>query len=616
MPPRRTRNINDVYERIMARMEERLDQFVDQFSNLMNDMMNLRRCGDHNGRRSEDEELGNPFFEGDCSSSNEWGDHGVAGDDYKGAPVFDDDCEEAPIFDDDQFEEESMPVYDTDIEDVIGEEEENMEDVVVVANDLCSSMIQTTLSVDFSKTINSNPHELIWSQKDPIVLSVSFHYITLIFVIPLGSCLVEYLATFYRIKARRGVAFGWWIPRRNSDDDVPNFEAMITAAVANALPNLTAALRTQITNDIRNGVGSSGGGGGDAIPHGIHIAAAAHNIKLLHESGNSNKRDRDGNRIQNRGQGHQVIAYASRQLKPYEVNYPTHDLELAAVVFALKIWRHYLYGEACDIFTDHKSLKYIFTQRELNMRQRRWLELLKDYDTNIQYHPGKANVILVAIGESEDRGLTSATDQRSSTGHVVVCVHNDQRASGLLQPLEILCGHENEISMDFVTGLPTTSEKNDAILDPKFTSRFWKGLQKAWGTRLKFSTSFHPQTDGQSERTIQTLEDMLRACALEWTGFAIQRLSVWMLNVFGSKGKLSLDSSVRLRFWNVLERFRIAMALPPQVIATFTMSFMISLLEGIPLSIIACRILSFDQISALYVLSVEPEYILDRTRGV
>nr|GFC77582.1 retrotransposon protein, putative, Ty3-gypsy subclass [Tanacetum cinerariifolium] len=88
-----------------------------------------------------------------------------------------------------------------------------------------------------------------------------------------------------------------------------------------------------------------------------------------------------------------VIACASRQLKPYEVNYPTHDLELAAVVFALKIWRHYLYGESCDIFTDHKSLKYIFTQRELNMRQRRWLELLKDYDTNIQYHPGKANVV-------------------------------------------------------------------------------------------------------------------------------------------------------------------------------------------------------------------------------
>ncbi|GJW36829.1 retrotransposon protein, putative, ty3-gypsy subclass [Tanacetum coccineum] len=92
-----------------------------------------------------------------------------------------------------------------------------------------------------------------------------------------------------------------------------------------------------------------------------------------------------------------VIAYASRQLKPYEVNYPTHDLELAAVVLALKIWRHYLYGETCDIFTDHKSLKYIFTQKELNMRQRRWLELLKDYDANIEYHPGKANVVADAL---------------------------------------------------------------------------------------------------------------------------------------------------------------------------------------------------------------------------
>nr|GFC72353.1 retrotransposon protein, putative, Ty3-gypsy subclass [Tanacetum cinerariifolium] len=88
---------------------------------------------------------------------------------------------------------------------------------------------------------------------------------------------------------------------------------------------------------------------------------------------------------------------ASRQLKPYEVNYPTHNLELAAVVFALKIWRHYLYGESCDVFTDHKSLKYIFTQQDLNMRQRSWLELLKDYDTNIQYHPGKANVVADAL---------------------------------------------------------------------------------------------------------------------------------------------------------------------------------------------------------------------------
>ncbi|WVZ84781.1 hypothetical protein U9M48_031771 [Paspalum notatum var. saurae] len=85
-----------------------------------------------------------------------------------------------------------------------------------------------------------------------------------------------------------------------------------------------------------------------------------------------------------------VIAYASRQLRKHEVNYPTHDLELAAV-------RHYLFGNRCEIYTDHKSLKYIFTQNELNMRQRRWLELIKDYDLEIHYHPGKANVVADAL---------------------------------------------------------------------------------------------------------------------------------------------------------------------------------------------------------------------------
>ena len=83
--------------------------------------------------------------------------------------------------------------------------------------------------------------------------------------------------------------------------------------------------------------------------------------------------------------------------RPYEISYPTHDLELAAVVFALKIWRHYLYGETFQIFTDHKSLKYLLSQKELNMRQRRWLELLKDYDCTIEYHPGKANVVVDAL---------------------------------------------------------------------------------------------------------------------------------------------------------------------------------------------------------------------------
>jgi ribonuclease HI len=96
-------------------------------------------------------------------------------------------------------------------------------------------------------------------------------------------------------------------------------------------------------------------------------------------------------------QGGKVVAYASRQLRKHEENYPTHDLELAAVIHALKIWRHYLMGNKCDIYTDHKSLKYIFTQSELNLRQRRWLELIKDYDLNIHYHPGKANVVANAL---------------------------------------------------------------------------------------------------------------------------------------------------------------------------------------------------------------------------
>ncbi|WVZ98195.1 hypothetical protein U9M48_043664 [Paspalum notatum var. saurae] len=92
-----------------------------------------------------------------------------------------------------------------------------------------------------------------------------------------------------------------------------------------------------------------------------------------------------------------VIAYASCQLRKHEVNYPTHDLELLAVVYALKKWRHYLLGNTCHIYTDHKSLKYIFTQAELNMRQRRWLELIKDYDLEVHYHPGKSNVVVDAL---------------------------------------------------------------------------------------------------------------------------------------------------------------------------------------------------------------------------
>ena len=96
-------------------------------------------------------------------------------------------------------------------------------------------------------------------------------------------------------------------------------------------------------------------------------------------------------------QSGRVVAYGSRQLKNHEQNYPMHEMELATVVFALKIWRHYLYGKQFEIYSDHKSLKYIFTQRDLNMRQRRWMEFLEDYDFIFHYHPGKANVVADAL---------------------------------------------------------------------------------------------------------------------------------------------------------------------------------------------------------------------------
>uniref|UniRef100_A0A2N9FE66 Reverse transcriptase n=1 Tax=Fagus sylvatica TaxID=28930 RepID=A0A2N9FE66_FAGSY len=312
-------------------------------------------------------------------------------------------------------------------------------------------------------------------------------------------------------------------------------------------------------------------------------------------------------------QNGKVVAYASRQLKTYEQNYPTHGLELAVVIFALKIWRHYLYGESFEIYTDHKSLKYLFSQKELNMRQRRWLDLLKDYDYTIQYHPGKANVAADALSRKSARFMAHlrAKEWRllkelrdlnvelslNSSGVLIanmrvepiikkkifeaqqidpqilhcmeeakkglqsefkvnkdgilrfrgrICVPNDpkqvkaehQKPAGTLQPLPIPEWKWEHITMDFVSGLPRTSRKHDAVWvvvdkltksshfqpirmnksleslaqlyireivrlhgvpvsivldkDPRFTTQFWKSLQDALGTKLDLNTAFHP----------------------------------------------------------------------------------------------------------------------------
>nr|GEZ72744.1 retrotransposon protein, putative, Ty3-gypsy subclass [Tanacetum cinerariifolium] len=116
-------------------------------------------------------------------------------------------------------------------------------------------------------------------------------------------------------------------------------------------------------------------------------------------------------------QREKVIAYASRQLRNNEENYTTHDLELGAVVFSLRMWRHYLYGTKCTIFTDHKILQYILDQKELNMRQRRWVELLSDYDCEIRYHPGKANVVADALSRKDKEPICVRA--------LVVTVHNN-----------------------------------------------------------------------------------------------------------------------------------------------------------------------------------------------
>ncbi|GKC33456.1 putative reverse transcriptase domain-containing protein, partial [Tanacetum coccineum] len=290
-------------------------------------------------------------------------------------------------------------------------------------------------------------------------------------------------------------------------------------------------------------------------------------------------------------QREKVITYASRQLQIHEKNYTTHDLELGAVVFALKIWRHYLYGTKCTVFTDHKSLQHILNQKELNMRQRHWLEFLIDYDCEIRYHPRKANTEERKPEniKNEDVGGVGypvmdmkmlywwpnmKADIATYVSKCLTCAKvkaEHQRPSGLLVQPEIPQWKWDNITIDFIMKLPKSSQGYDIIWvivdrltksaifvpmretdpmeklarmylkevvmrhgipvtiicdrDPRFASNFWRSLQKALGTNLDMSTAYHPQTDGQSERNIQTLEDMLRACVIDFRkGWIKQRI--------------------------------------------------------------------------------------------
>ncbi|GJT02302.1 putative reverse transcriptase domain-containing protein [Tanacetum coccineum] len=256
-------------------------------------------------------------------------------------------------------------------------------------------------------------------------------------------------------------------------------------------------------------------------------------------------------------QSGKVIAYASRQLKIHEKNYTTHDLELGAVVFALKIWRQYLIKDKIlaaqkEVVDEsagmQRGLDEMIEQRSdgtLYYLDRIWVPLKGEvrtlimdeaYKLKYSVHPG-ANKMYYDL---RDRYWwhRMKKDVAEYVSKCLTCLKvkaEHQRPSSLLQQPEILVWKREGIAMDFMTKLPRTSSRHDIIWviiiarhgvpisiisdrDSRFTSRFWQSIQEALGTHLDMSTAYHPQTDGQSERTIQTLEDMLRACVLDFGG--------------------------------------------------------------------------------------------------
>ncbi|GJU08082.1 putative reverse transcriptase domain-containing protein [Tanacetum coccineum] len=263
-----------------------------------------------------------------------------------------------------------------------------------------------------------------------------------------------------------------------------------------------------------------------------------------------------------------AIAYASRQLKIHEKNYTTHDLELGAVVFALKMWRHYLYGTKCVVFTDHKSLQHILDQKELNMRQRRWLELLSDYDCEIHYHPRKANVVADALSRKErikPLRVEARKEENYGTEDLGGMIKNlEPHADGTLclrnrswipyfGDLRTLIMHESHKSKYLIhhgsdkmyqdlkklywwpnmkaeiatyvnkcltcAKVKAECQKPSGLLVQSVIPVWkWENITIDFVTKLSKTSSGQDAiwTNGQSERTIQTLEDMLCACVIDF----------------------------------------------------------------------------------------------------